>query len=140
MRDIVATEDAGNTLPTRRELAAQLDRLAMPADAKVLMARLLDTIAEVAGRIVEIGRRVLAFVLDLVRRFPSTTLGAVVGMTVTFLIGSIPLLGMVLGPLLGPLLAAFMLTQGALADMHDSAIDRQLALFGARLDAALAHG
>jgi hypothetical protein len=124
-------------LPTRRELGRQLDHLFLPADAKVLMGRLLETTADVGGRMIEVGRSILTFVFDLMKRFPGTTLGAVVGLTVTSLVGSIPLLGLVLGPLVGPLLAAFMITTGALSDMRNSTIERQIELFSAKLDAAL---
>ncbi|MFC3175025.1 hypothetical protein ACFOD9_12265 [Novosphingobium bradum] len=140
MNDVSAVEIIWDKTPTRRELAGQLDRIAMPADAKVLMGKLLETTTEVAGKIIEIGRKILAFVLDLLKRYPATGLGALVGLTVTFLLGSVPLLGLVLAPLLGPLLTAFMISQGALVDMQNSAIEKQIALFGAKLDAALANG
>lgn len=127
-------------LPTRRELSSQLDRVAMPADAKVLMGKLMETTTEVAGKVVEIGRRIMAFVLELFRRFPNTAFGAVIGLTLSFLVGSIPLAGLVLGPLLAPILLAFAIGSGALADMKNSSIDKQIELFGAKLDVALANG
>jgi len=125
-------------LPTRRELMAQLDRLSMPADAKVLMGKLLDTTADVAGRIVEIGRQIIAFIADMVKRFPNTTLGLIVGVVVTVVVGSIPVLGAVLGPLVAPLLLAFTVTSGALNDMKNSTLAKQADLLTAKLDAALA--
>lgn len=138
MNEQSAAEVIWNRLPTRRELSDQLDRLALPADAKVLMGQLLATTAEVAGKVVEVGRRILAFVIELVRRFPNTAFGALVGVVLTFLVGSIPLLGLVLGPLLGPILIAFSLGTGALADIKNSSIDRQIEQFSIKLDAALA--
>lgn len=138
MNDQLPIEINWTNLPTRRELHRKLDRLALPADAKVLMGKLLDTTAEVAGQIIEVGRRILAFVLDLFKRYPATTLGAIVGLTVTMLVSSIPFIGVILGPLVGPLLAAFMITSGAMADMRNSSIEKQIELFGAKLDAAMA--
>ncbi len=132
------TGTIADILPSRRELNAKLDRIAMPADAKVLMGKLLDTTAEVAGKIVEVGRRIIAFIIDLMDRYPGTVLGLGVGLTLTVLLGSIPILGMILGPVVGPLMAAFMVTSGALADLRNSAIEKQIELFGAKLDAALA--
>lgn len=140
MNDDPSSDAIWKNLPSRRELHTQLDRMAMSADAKVLMGKLLDTTAEVAGKIVEVGRHILSFVLEMFRRYPATTLGAFVGLTVSMLVGAIPVLGLVLGPLVGPLLAAFMITQGALVDMRNSTIDRQIELFGSKLDAALARG
>lgn len=137
MNEPSAVEIIWDKLPTKRDLSGQLDRLALPADAKVLMGQLLNTTAEVAGKVVEVGRRILAFVIELVRRFPNTAFGALVGVVLTFLVGSIPLLGLVLGPLLGPILLAFSIGSGALADIKNSTIDRQIEQFSGKLDAAL---
>lgn len=140
MSEIVPSDAVWNNLPSRRELQSQLNHLALSADAKVLMGQLLDTTADVAGRIIEVGRRILSFVLEMLRRYPATALGAVVGLTVTMLVGSIPLLGIILGPLVGKLTAAFLITSGALADMRNGAIERQIELFSAKLDAVITHG
>lgn len=127
-------------LPTRRQLHAQLDRMALSADSKVLMAQLLDTTAEVAGRIVEVGRQILAFVIDMLKRFPNTGLGLVVGLTLTVVIGAIPVLGVVLAPLAGPILTAFMVTSGAMADMKNSSLEKQIHMFSAKLNAVFSGG
>ena len=140
MSEIAPVDAVWNNLPSKRELQARLDRLSLSADAKVLMGQLLETTADVAGRIIEVGRSILAFVLELQRRYPGTILGAIVGVTVTMLMGSIPILGMILGPLVGKLLAAFLITSGALADMRNSAIERQVELFTAKLDAVIVRG
>ncbi|MEW4447608.1 hypothetical protein [Qipengyuania sp. JC766] len=124
-------------LPSRRELGNQLDNLVIPADAKVLLNDLLGLTVNVAGRVVDVGRSILTFLLDLMKRYPGTALGALVGLTVTILIGSIPVLGVILAPLVGPLLSAFMITAGALSDLHHSAVERQITLYSAKLDAAL---
>lgn len=133
-------EISQTNLPTRRQLHAQLDRMALSADAKALMGKLLDTTAEVAGKIIEIGRQILAFVTDVLKRFPNTGLGLVIGLTLTVVIGAIPFLGVVLAPLVGPLLTAFTVTSGALADMKNSSLQRQIDLFSAKLDAVISNG
>lgn len=137
MTNAVPVVTEWSNLPSQRELRRKLDQISLNADAKVIMGKLLASTANVAGRSVDIGRSIIAFVLDIIKRYPTTTLGAVVGITVTALIGSIPILGVVLGPLIGPLLAAFTITAGALSDMSNSTIDRQIELFSAKLDAAL---
>ncbi len=133
---VLALVESANC-PGRRELGRKLDQLPLNADAKLIMGKLLGTTANVAGRLIDIGRLIVAFVLDITKRYPSTMLGVVVGLTVTALIGSIPILGAVLGPLIGPLLAAFTITTGALSDMSNSTIDRQIELFSAKIDSAL---
>ncbi|KHL24112.1 hypothetical protein PK98_15630 [Croceibacterium mercuriale] len=137
MSKVVVADAVWTNPPTRRDLQNRLERLPLSADAKVLMAQLLDTTVDVAGRIMEVGRRILSFVLEMMKRHPATALGAIVGLTVTMLVGSVPLLGVVLGPVVGPLLTAFMISQGALTDMRNSSLGQQIELFGTRLDAAL---
>lgn len=139
MNDALPVEINWASLPSRRELHQQLDRLPLQADTKVLMGKLLGTTANVAGRIIEIGRSLLTFILDLVKRFPATSFGAIVGLTVTVLVGSIPFIGAILAPLIGPLLTAFMITNGALTDMRNGKIEKQIELFGAKLEQAIAH-
>ena len=46
------------TLPTRRELLDRIDRLAVSADAKALLAQLLATTPQIGGTIVQAGRRI----------------------------------------------------------------------------------
>ena len=109
-------------LPTRQELMNRLDRLAMSADAKAVLARLAEVTVTISGTLVRAGRRILAFVLDAVQRFPSTAFGLIAALVVSSLITSVPFLGAVLGPLLSPLLLAFGIGMGALTDLKESAL------------------
>ncbi|NBB40114.1 MULTISPECIES: hypothetical protein [Sphingomonadaceae] len=106
--------------PSKRVLRDQIERLSISADAKALLNDLLDVVIEVGGRVIAAGRQILAFIFDLVRRFPNTTFGVIVALVVSSLITSIPLLGLILGPLLSPLLLAFGLVAGAIADLKDA--------------------
>ncbi len=120
MQDIQPTP--AFVLPTHQELMDQLDRLAMSADAKAVLARLADVTVTIGGKLVRAGRRILAFVIDAVQRFPNTTFGLIAALVVSSLIASVPFLGAVLGPLLSPLLLAFGIGMGALADLKESAL------------------
>lgn len=110
----------------------------MPADAKVLMGKLLETTIESAGRVIEVGRQIVNFILEMARGFPNTAFGLVAGVTITVLIGMSAFIGSFLAAILGPLLTAFMVSQGALVDMKNSSIEHQAQLFSAKLDAILA--
>lgn len=118
---------APSPLPSRRALLDRIEGLAIPADAKVLLARLLTTTLEVGGRIVEVGRRILAFALDLAKSFPNVAFGVTVALIMSMLIASVPLLGGLLAPLLTPLLLALGLGVGALADLREGAMARRVA-------------
>jgi hypothetical protein len=107
-------------MPPKRALRDRIDRLSVSADAKALLNDLLEMAIEVGGRVIDAGRRILAFVFDLVERFPNTAFGVIVALVVSTLIASIPLLGLILGPVLSPLLLAFGLAAGAIADLKDA--------------------
>lgn len=64
MTDVSLTD---TNVPSRRDLFRRLDGMAMSADAKALMGTLLNTTAEVAGKIVEVGRQIVAFVFDVLK-------------------------------------------------------------------------
>jgi hypothetical protein len=119
MTDIDAVSPATSPLPSKTEIIRRLERMEMSADAKAILRDLASVTLEVGGKIVQAGRHILAFVLDIVRQFPNLTFGAIIAYVVSALVASVPLLGMVLGPLVGPLLFAFGITVGALADMRE---------------------
>lgn len=107
-------------MPPKRVLRDRIDRLSVSADAKALLNDLLEIALDVGGRVIDAGRRILAFIFDLVERFPNTTFGVIVALVVSTLIASIPLLGLALGPLLSPSFLAFGLAAGAIADIKDA--------------------
>lgn len=125
------------TVPTRREISDRLERIELPADAKLILSRLMETTALVAGKVIEVGKLVLGFVFDLVKRFRGITFGVCIGLTVSALIASTPLVGGVLSALLTPLLVAFGLTMGALDDVRNGALRSDIQTFGRDLEASV---
>lgn len=126
------------TTPGKKHLRSQIDRLDVSADAKALLNDLLEVVIEVGGRVISAGQRILAFVFDMMKRFPNTTFGVIVALVISSLIASIPLLGLVLGPLMTPLLIAFGLAAGALADMQDAPFRSRIAKLEQHFAAATA--
>ena len=112
--------------PNKSDLRKRLDRLHLSADAKSVMADLLDASVRIGKRVVSIGRKVISLALGLIRTFPNTAFGAVIAVIVAALLTSIPLLGAVLGSIIGPLLVAFGLTSGALSDIRDGKIGERV--------------
>lgn len=109
-------------MASRREISDGIERLAVSADAKVLLNQLSGVTIKVGNALVEVGRRILSFTFETVKLFPHITLGLAVGFTMWWLIGSAALLGALLGPILGPLLVAFGLGMGAMADVADGGL------------------
>ena len=117
MNDLV-TIDWGK-LPTRRELQSQLNRINLSADAKLALYNLSEMTYRVGDKIVDIGRRILAFVMELVRKFPNITIAVLAAIVISALIGSVALLGPLLQALLGPLVVAAAVGFGTLAEMRE---------------------
>jgi hypothetical protein len=115
-------------LPTKHQIHKWLENQNLSADAKAIIAKLVDTTIAVGGKVIAIGRKVLSSVGRLMQQFPNTSFGLVVGSALAFLIGSIPVVGWVLGPLLSPLLLAFGIGMGALNDFRSAKLEADLAI------------
>lgn len=108
-----------NTSPPERKLIGLIERTNLSADMKAILCDLAAITIRVAGKVVAIGRRILAFALDLIRAFPAMAMGAVVALVLTGLIQNIPIpiVNKLLAGILGPLLLAMGIGMGALNDM-----------------------
>ena len=140
MSDFSFLTDFVQNPPSRRDITAYLDRTSLPADAKLILAKVLETTVEVAGKIIQIGQQILAFVVDLAKRFPGTAFGAIIGLTLATLIAGIPVLGLVLGPLVGPLILALAIGKGALADLKNHEIGAKIDVLTNRINAGIKNG
>ena len=109
-----------------RMLERRIEKLDISADAKALTMDLARLTMKVGNQIVAIGRKIISVVFDLARKFPMTSFGTCVGLAVSLLIGSIPVLGPLLAPIFGPILIAFGLTLGALQDAANHAARQSL--------------
>ncbi|MCY4543398.1 MAG: hypothetical protein OXB95_13555, partial [Rhodobacteraceae bacterium] len=108
------------------ELRNQVNRLPLSADAKrILFAVARATIS--AGKVViRIGQKILETVMWLLRNFPNATTGLVIGAVLGWLVSSIPIIGVILGPVVTPLFAALGLAIGAVEDIKDKALEREI--------------
>lgn len=122
----VLVAQLNNTAPTR-QIERAIEKLEISADAKALLLDMSRITMKVGQAVLSLGKAILTFVLDILKRFPYATFGIVVGVTVAVIVGSIPLVGAILGPLLGKLVAVFGLTAGTLIDFKDAAIRFEIA-------------
>lgn len=116
-----------NTVASTRQMGAAIEKLAISADAKSLLLDLSRITMKVGEAVFSLGKAILTFVVDIVKRFPNTAFGLVIGLTVSVMVGGIPVIGFILGPVLGKLLTAFGLTMGAIADFKDATIRSEIA-------------
>ena len=106
-----------NSSTPARKLAALIERTNLSADMKALLADLAKITVKVGKAVVAIGRSVIQFVFELVKAFPNITLGVLIALVLTTIVGALPLIGAILTPILTPLLLAVGIGKGALADM-----------------------
>ena len=88
----------------------------LSADTKALLHDIAEITLVVGSTIVVVGRKFLTTVFDLIKEFRGVSFGIVVGATLSFLIGTIPVIGVFFGPMLSPLLMAFGIGMGAVHD------------------------
>ena len=105
-----------------QDLQRWVDRLDLSADAKRMLHEIARKTIIAGGLVIKIGRKILESALFLVRKFPMTTAGLVIGALIGSLAGSVPILGFLIGPLVMPLAVAAGLTMGAIEDIKDASL------------------
>lgn len=117
-----------NSAPPERKLIALIERTDLSADLKAILCDLARITIRVAGKVIAIGRKILAFALDLIRAFPAMAMGAIVALVLSSLIDAIPIVGnKAVMAILAPLLLAIGVGIGALQDMASPGFSERVA-------------
>lgn len=124
-KDLVSINDGSITPDQFQKWLGQQD---LSADTKVWISKIAQTTITVGTQIIKIGLKVVTTCLNAIKAYPNTAFGIVVSAVLSFLVGSIPLIGAIIGPFMAPLFLAFGVGMGAIADFQSSA-------FRARMDA-----
>lgn len=109
-----------------KQLKARIDNLSISADVKVLLFQIATKVLKVGETVIRIGQKVIEAVLKVLSMYPHTSFRFVFGAIAGALIGSIPLIGWVLGPLVTPILMALGLLSGAMQDFSEKAIETRV--------------
>jgi hypothetical protein len=117
-------KDINMSLPERK-LNQLLERTSLSADVMAIMSDIMHITIKVGGKVLAIGRKILTFVLDLVKTFPAIAMGTIAALVITAVVGSVPIIGAPLAAFVGPILLAIGVTAGALKDFtNDQLQDR----------------
>ena len=111
-------KDVNAALPERK-LVALIERTNLSADVKALLT-------DIARVTVKVGGKILSFVFDLIKAFPTITVGIITALVLTSMIAGIPLLGGVLASMLGSLLLLLGIGAGALNDFTNSKLSERI--------------
>ena len=119
------------------EIANYLDRTSFSADTKALILDIAGFTVKVGGTIVSLGRKIITFVLELLRAFPNTIFGAAMALVISMIVagpmGAVPVIGVKLATFLKSILLLFGMSQGALHDMKSGVMAQQVNVFVDRL-------
>ena len=74
--------------------------LNLPQWVRDAVAHIYNVTLEVGGRVIEIGKRIIAFVARTARRFPNASFAAVFFAVLAWIAAGVPLLGPVLAPII----------------------------------------
>ena len=118
-------KDINMSLPERK-LLQLIERTQLSADLKALLSDLVKVTVKVGGKILAIGRKILTFVLDLVKTFPAIAMGAIAALVITAVVGAIPIFGTAIAAFLGPILLALGITAGALKDFTNDKLNERI--------------
>jgi hypothetical protein len=113
------------------QLLRKIEGLAISADAKAVLADLLKLASKVGEQVLRIGRKLIDFVLSLMKHFPTLTFTALVAVVVAMLLAAVPVLGAVIGPALAPLAAALGIAWGAKAELDTPDLAERVRAFAA---------
>ena len=121
----ILINDINASLPERK-LAQAIEKTAISADTKAILIDLSRITMKIGGKVVAIGRKILAFVLDLLKAFPAITMGILVALVISSLIAAVPLIGPPLAGVLTPLLLALGIGAGALKDFASDDLKKRI--------------
>jgi len=118
-------KDINMSLPERK-LLQLIERTQLSADLKAILSDLVKVTVKVGSKILAIGRKILTFVLDLVKTFPAIAMGAIAALVITAVVGAIPIFGTAIAAFLGPILLALGITAGALKDFTNDKLNERI--------------
>jgi hypothetical protein len=119
----------------RAMIERRIERLEISADMKALLSSLVDKTIEIGGRIIDVGARIIAFILELAKAYPGIAFGVVAALVLSYLISMIPVIGPLLSPILTPLLLIVGVSLGALDDLTDGGMRAKLQALQTQLKA-----
>ena len=114
------------------QILRQIESLSVSADAKALLADLLNLATRVGQSVLRVGRKLIDFVLSMVRAFPHMGFAAMVAVVVTALIAMVPFIGLALASVVGPLALALGIVVGGAVEFQSPDLEARVRNFAAR--------
>ena len=125
IEELLETQDI---LP-KEKVIYHIDNLPLPAEVKAILVKLIDLTVTIGNKVLAIGKKILEMILYLVRNFPNTTIGLLVGAFLGALISSIPFIGWILSSIVTPLSIALGGLVGLWNDLKNQSLRKEIKEF-----------
>ena len=116
---------------TDAQILRRIESLAVSADVKALLGDLLRVATQVGEAVLRVGRKILDFVLTMIRQFPALSFAVFIAAVLTLLVSMVPFIGGALASILGPLLMALGVAGGAALEIQTGDLRERVARFAA---------
>ena len=113
-----------DTSQSDSQILRRIESLPASADAKALLADLLKLTTRVGNALVRMGRKILDFVLLLLKQFPHLGFATLLALVIGSLLAMVPVLGT-----LTPLAVALGVTWGTVAELRSDDLDARVREF-----------
>lgn len=114
-----------DTYLPEREIKRMIDNLNISPEAKNLLEEISLSTIQVGKYLLNIGKRILGLICKLFKEYPKASFGVIIGVVISALISTVPVIGFLLGPFLPLIVAAFALV-GAWDDIQDQQLKREI--------------
>ena len=124
--DINALKEQFKVKFSAAEFRRIIDNLDIPAEAKAMLTELLNFSIKAGTVVLEVGKKIIEVIKALAKSFPNITAGLIIGVTMSFLVGCIPVLGPFLGWICTPLFVLLGIGAGILKDYENTDLGKAL--------------
>jgi hypothetical protein len=83
------------------KIRSYIESLSVSAEVKVMLFKLQDFTVDLGGKVIKFGKKVIEIAIMLASKYKMATFGLILGALLTFLIGTIPIIGDALSGFLG---------------------------------------
>jgi len=104
------------------KLQQLIDNIDISAELKILLDKVRTFTVKIGEKVIQIGRKVIEFLIAVYLKYPNTVKGALIGAILGFLLTQIPMIGFIFSWAI-PLLALIGGIKGFLEDSHGAIID-----------------
>lgn len=96
-----------------------IDNIDLDPKVKNLLKEMLKITGKIGGKLYEIGKIILKFLIKITEEFPNTVFASVIAFTLGAIIKFIPVIGPLISPVVAPILNLIVISSALLIDMRN---------------------